>query len=248
MDGRVAIVTGAARGIGAATAARLAALGASVAVLDMAPAESVVERIARAGGTALTVRADVSREEEVRRAVAEVAERLGAPAVLVNNAGVVRDRPLGELTRDDWDVVLDVNLRGAFLLCQAVRPYMTDLGWGRIVNVSSTSADGSRDQANYSSAKAGVRGLTRTLAIELGPDGITVNAVAPGYIVSEMTAATAARLGVDFQDFQRLVAEQTPVRRVGTPEDVAHAIAFLAGEGAGFITGTVLQVTGGTVR
>lgn len=250
LAGQVAIVTGAARGIGAATAARLAAAGAAVAVVDLRAADCAraVERITAAGGTALAVPADVTADEQVQGAVEEVAARLGPPTVLVNNAGVVRDQLLEELTRADWDTVLDVNLRGAFTMCQAVRPHMVARGWGRIVNLSSTSANGSREQANYASAKAGVQGLTRTLAIELGPSGITVNAVAPGYIVTDMTAATAARLGVDFTEFQKIVAAQTPVRRVGTPEDIAHAIAFLTGEGAGFITGQVLYVTGGTVR
>ncbi len=148
----------------------------------------------------------------------------------------------------DWDAVLDVNLRGAMLMCQAVRPHLVAGGWGRIINISSTSAHGSRDQASYASAKAGVQALTRTLAIELGPHGTTVNAIAPGFIVTDMTAAMAARLGMKPADFQHIVAAQTPVRRVGTPGDIAHAIAFLASEGSGYITGQVLYVTGGVVR
>jgi 3-oxoacyl-[acyl-carrier protein] reductase len=249
-SGRVAVVTGAARGIGAAIASRLASGGASVAVLDIdgAGAARTAARIANAGAAALAVEADVADELGVAAAIDRVTSELGAPSILVNNAGAVRESPLEGIRRGDWDVVLDVSLRGAMLMCQAVRPHLVAGGWGRIVNISSTSAHGSRDQASYASAKAGVQGLTRTLAIELGPHGTTVNAIAPGFIATDMTAAMAARLGLKPADFEQIAAGQTPVRRVGTPGDIAYAVAFLAGDRASYITGQVLYVTGGVVR
>jgi 3-oxoacyl-[acyl-carrier protein] reductase len=165
--------------------------------------------------------------------------------VLVNNAGVIRDNLLFKMTDDDWDTVLGVHLRGAFLMTRAVQKYMTGQKWGRIVNLSSSSALGNRGQVNYSAAKAGLQGYTKTLAIELGPFGITANAVAPGFIATDMTAATAARIGVSFEDFQKGAAERTPVRRIGQASDVAHTISFLVSEGAGFVSGQVIYVAGG---
>ena len=189
--------------------------------------------------------ADVSDRAAVEAAVARVADELGPPTVLVNNAGVTRDNLLFKMTDDDWDTVMSVHLRGAFLCARAVQKHMVDARWGRIVSLSSTSALGNRGQANYATAKAGLQGLTKTLAIELGPFGVTANAVAPGFIVTEMTASTAERLGVDFEVFQKARAEETPVRRVGAPDDIAHTISFLVSEGAGFISGQVLYVAGG---
>jgi 3-oxoacyl-[acyl-carrier protein] reductase len=247
MSGRVAIVTGAARGIGAATARRLAADGLAVAVVDLdeAATSSTVDALVAAGGRAVGVGADVSDRAAVEAAVARVADELGPPTVLVNNAGVTRDNLLFKMTDDDWDTVMSVHLRGAFLCARAVQKHMVDAQWGRIVSLSSTSALGNRGQANYATAKAGLQGLTKTLSIELGPFGVTANAVAPGFIVTEMTAATAERLGVDFETFQKARAEETPVRRVGTPDDIAHTISFLVSDGAGFISGQVLYVAGG---
>jgi 3-oxoacyl-[acyl-carrier protein] reductase len=244
---RVAIVTGAARGIGAATARRLAADGMAVAVLDLdvGSCDATVEAITSAGGRAIAVGADVSEDEQVEAAVATVAEEVGPPAVLVNNAGVLRDNLLFKMSEDDWDTVLNVHLRGSFLMSRSVQKHMVDQRYGRIVNLSSSSALGNRGQANYSAAKAGMQGLTKTLAIELGQFGITANAVAPGFIATDMTAATAARLGMTFEDFQASVASQVPARRIGEVDDVAHAISFLASEGARYISGQVIYVAGG---
>ncbi|MEY8565591.1 3-oxoacyl-ACP reductase FabG [Corynebacterium sp.] len=247
MTQRTAIVTGAARGIGADVAARLAEDGLAVAVLDLDEnaCRPVVDRITAAGGKAVAVGADVSDEAAVQAAVDRVAEELGAPTVLVNNAGIIRDNLLFKMTTDDWDQVLSVHLRGAFLMSRAVQAHQTKEGWGRIVNLSSTSALGNRGQANYSAAKAGMQGFTKTLAIELGRFGVTVNAVAPGFIATEMTAATAERVGVSFEDFKAAVAKEVPVQRAGVPADIAHAVSFFVSEGAGYVSGQVLYVAGG---
>jgi 3-oxoacyl-[acyl-carrier protein] reductase len=244
---RVAIVTGAARGIGAATALRLAQDGFAVAVLDLdeAQAKGTVAAIEAAGGRALAVGADVSDAEQVEAAVERIATELGAPTVLVNNAGVLRDNMLFKMTESDWDLVMNVHLRGAFLMSRAAQKYMIDATWGRIVNLSSTSALGNRGQANYSTAKAGLQGFTKTLAIELGKFGVTANAVAPGFIQTEMTKATAERMGIPFDDFIKGAATQIPVARVGQPEDIAHLVSFFVSEGAGFVSGQVVYAAGG---
>jgi len=244
---RVAIVTGAARGIGAATALRLAADGLTIAVLDLeeAPARATVDAVTAAGGRAVAVGADVSDAEQVEAAVARVVDEVGAPTVLINNAGVTRDNLLFRMSELDWDTVLNVHLRGSFLMARAVQKHMVAQKWGRIVNLSSTSALGNRGQANYSTAKAGLQGFTKTLAIELGRFGVTANCVAPGFIVSDMTKATAQRLGEDWDTYLAARAAQIPVARAGQPEDVAHTVAFLVSDAAGFVSGQVIYVAGG---
>jgi 3-oxoacyl-[acyl-carrier protein] reductase len=249
MPQRIAIVTGAARGIGAGTAKRLAADGLAVGVLDLHSGDGArtVGEIEEAGGKAIAVGADVSDADQVQAAVEQVASELGEPTVLVNNAGVTRDNMLFKMHESDWDTVMNVHLKGAFLMARAAQKYMVDAKWGRIVNLSSVSAVGNRGQANYSTAKAGLQGLTKTLAIELGKFGITVNAVAPGFVVTDMTAATAARLGVSFEDFQAGAATGIPVQRVGQVADIANVISFFASEGAGFISGQILYAAGGPI-
>ncbi|WP_026303161.1 SDR family oxidoreductase [Jongsikchunia kroppenstedtii] len=245
---RTAIVTGAARGIGAAVAKRLSEDGHNVAVIDLAEdaSQETADAIAAAtGGKTLGVGADVSNEDAVKGAVEKVAAELGGPTILINNAGIIRDNMLFKMSVDDWDAVMGVHLRGAFLMARTCQAHMVEAKWGRIVNLSSTSALGNRGQANYSAAKAGMQGFTKTLAIELGKFGVTANAIAPGFIQTDMTAATAARMKVPFDDFIKFSAEQIPVQRVGQPEDIAHLASFFASEGAGFISGQVVYAAGG---
>jgi 3-oxoacyl-[acyl-carrier protein] reductase len=244
---RVAIVTGAARGIGAATAQRLARDGFAVAVLDLDEDDTrdTVTAIESAGGWALAVGADVGDAEQAQAAVDRVAAELGPPVVLVNNAGVTRDNLLFKMTDEDWDMVMGVHLRGAFLMTRAAQKHFVEQRYGKILNLSSVSALGNRGQANYSAAKMGIQGFTRTLGIELGPYGVNANAIAPGFIATEMTDATARRLKMEPEELRRLNAEANPVRRVGQPEDIAAAAAFLCSDEASYITGQTLYVDGG---
>jgi 3-oxoacyl-[acyl-carrier protein] reductase len=244
---RTAIVTGAARGIGAATAIRLAADGHAVAVLDLdeQACGDTVSAITAAGGRAIAVGVDVSRPEQVEAAVARVAQELGAPTILVNNAGIIRDNLIKKMSDADWDDVMAVHLRGAFLMTRAVQVHMVEQRWGRIVNLSSTSALGARGQVNYAAAKAGLQGFTKALAIELGPFGVTANAIAPGFIVTDMTAATAARLHRSVEEHHEAAAAIIPVRRVGQPEDVAAVASFFTRDDASFVSGQVIYVAGG---
>lgn len=247
-DGRGAIVTGAARGIGFATASRLAEEGASVAVLDLSEgaADDAAARLPLVeGARAVGIGCDVSDTERAEAAVERAVAELGGVHVLVNNAGITRDNLLFKMTDQDWDQVIGVHLRGAFVMTRAVQRHLVAQRYGRILNLSSVSALGNRGQANYSAAKMGIQGFTRTLGIELGPFGITANAVAPGFIASEMTDDTARRLGIDVEEFRRLNAEANPVRRVGQPEDIAAAAAFLCSDEASYITGQTLYVDGG---
>ncbi len=245
----VAIVTGGARGIGAAVAARLARDGHAVAVLDLDEqvAADTAAAIVAAGGRAIAVRCDVADEAAVTAATDRVVAELGAPTVLVNNAGVGPAADLTEMTVEQWDHMLGINLRGHFLVTRAVVGHLVAAGWGRIVNISSISALGDEGRSHYSSAKAGLLGFTKSLALELGRHGVTVNAVAPGFIVSDMTAASARRLGRSFEEHQRLAAGSIPVGRAGRPEDVAHTASYLVSPDAGFVTGQVIYVAGGPV-
>jgi 3-oxoacyl-[acyl-carrier protein] reductase len=244
---RVAVVTGAGRGIGAAVAARLADDGFAVGLLDLdeAGVKQGAEAIVAKGGKAVGVALDVTDAEQVEAAVTRVADEVGPPVVLVNNAGITRDNLIFKMTEQDWDSVLGVHLKGSFLMTRAVQKYMTQEKYGRIVNLSSTSALGNRGQVNYSAAKAGMQGFTKTLAIELGKFNVTANAIAPGFIATDMTAATAERIGMSFEDFKAAAATQIPVQRVGTPDDIAHLTSFLVSEGAGFISGQVIYAAGG---
>lgn len=243
----IAIVTGAARGIGAATARRLAEDGLQVAVLDLdeSAAKATADAISVGGGVAVAAGADVSDDGAVTDAVALVTRELGPPTVLVNNAGITRDNLLFKMDSADWDAVMNVHLRGAFLMTRSVQKHMVDAEWGRIVNLSSTSALGNRGQANYSAAKAGLQGFTKTLAIELGRFGVTANCIAPGFIASDMTRATAERIGVPWEQYVQDRAAAIPVGRAGAVEDIAQAVSYFVDERSGFVSGQVLYVAGG---
>jgi 3-oxoacyl-[acyl-carrier protein] reductase len=216
-----------------------------VAILDLDGSQAAATAGRLGGPSAIGVGCDVTDPDSVQAAVSRVVDELGALHVLVNNAGILRDNLLYKMSTDDWDAVIGVHLRGAFLMTRAAQVPMVQQRYGRIVSLSSVSALGNRGQANYSTAKMGLQGLTRTLAIELGPYGITANAVAPGFVATDMTDQTARRLGIPAEQLQQQVAAVTPVRRVGLPADIAAAICFLAGEDAGFVTGQTLYVDGG---
>ncbi len=239
---RVALVTGGGRGIGAATARLLAAEGAKVAVsdLDEAPAREVADPM---GG--LAVACDVSVRAEVDAMVELTVKELGGLDILVTCAGIIRDNLLFKMTDEEWDAVIDTHLKGTFLCARAAQQYMVEKKYGKMVFLSSTSALGNRGQANYSAAKAGLQGMARTLAIELGPFNVNVNTVAPGFVETRMTRATAERMGMDFETFKLGAASQIPLRRIGQPEDIANVIAFLCSDESGFVSGQTIYARGG---
>jgi 3-oxoacyl-[acyl-carrier protein] reductase len=247
LDGRVAVVTGAGRGIGAAEAIKMAQEGASVAVLDLSAeaGQDTVAAIKKAGGEAVAIACDVSSAKQVGAAFEEVAHRFGRIDILVNNAGLLRDNLLFKMSEDDWDMVLDVHLKGSFLCSQAVQQYMVEQEYGRIIMTSSIVALGNKGQVNYSAAKAGLQAMARTLALELGRFNVTVNAVAPGWIETEMTKEAAERVGITMEDMKERFAKNIPLRRFGKPEDVANVVAFLASDDASYISGETIYVAGG---
>jgi 3-oxoacyl-[acyl-carrier protein] reductase len=237
---RVAIVTGAARGIGAAIALRLAADGMSVGVVDLDEQGSArtVKEIVENGGRAIPIGADVADESAANNAVEQTATEFGGVSVLVNSAGIIRDNLIFRMSTADWDAVMDVHLRGAFLMTRAAQIHMTQAQWGRIVNISSTSALGNRGQANYAAAKAGLIGFTKTLALELGRFGVTANAIAPGFIETDMTAALP-------EDTQAEYKRNIPAGRFATADEVAGVVTWIASDDAAYISGAVIPVDGG---
>jgi len=242
LQGKVAIVTGSARGLGAATARRLAREGASVVVTDIAgdAAQAVAASLRDGGLRAHCVVGDITRAQDVQRLVDETIETFGGVHVLVNNAGFPRDKYLVKMSEDDWDQVMAVMLKGAFLATRAVMPTMIEQGWGRIINISSRAHFGNPTQANYSAAKAGLIGMAKALALEEGRYGITANCIAPGFMDTEMVQALPT-----YEAIKERAIQAQPVKRAGHPDDVASAVAFLASECASFISGEVLHVTGG---
>ena len=247
LDGRVAVVTGAGRGIGAAEAVRLAQDGANVAVLDLTEeaGRETVEAIEATGSQALAVGADVSNAKEVTAAFERVVDHFGRIDILVNNAGVLRDNLLFKMSEDDWDTVLDVHLKGSFLCSREAQKYMVEQEYGKIVMTSSIVALGNKGQVNYSAAKAGLQAMARTLALELGRYNINVNAIAPGWIETEMTKEAAERVGMTMEEMKERFARNIPLRRFGRVEDVANVVAFLVSDEASYISGETIYVAGG---
>jgi 3-oxoacyl-[acyl-carrier protein] reductase len=246
--GRVALVTGGARGIGYAIAEKFAQEGARIVIcdLDAAIVEPAAAALAAAHGIeALGIGCDVGDETQVDALFETALKRFGGLDILINNAGVTRDNLLFKMTADDWDTVMHVHLRGTFLCTRAAQRHMVERRYGKIVNLSSTSALGNRGQANYSTAKAGLQAFTRTASIELGPYNINVNAVAPGFIDSEMTRQTAARRGIDPEEYKAQRAKSIPLGRVGQPVDIANVAAFLCSEEASYVSGQIIYVRGG---
>jgi 3-oxoacyl-[acyl-carrier protein] reductase len=244
---RVAIVTGSGRGIGAATALRLAEEGAKVTVTDInqTACEETAAAIRTAGGEAVAIQCDITNRQSVEDMVQKTVDTFGRLDILVNNAGVIRDNLVHKMTDDDWDTVMNVHLKGSFFAAQVAQRYMVPQRYGKIVNFSSTSALGNRGQLNYATAKAGLQGFTKTLAIELGKYNINVNAIAPGFVETDMTKETAERMGIDFEELKKAAAERSLLGRTGKPVDIANAVLFLVSDESSFITGQVLYVRGG---
>jgi 3-oxoacyl-[acyl-carrier protein] reductase len=247
LEGRTALVTGGGRGIGAATAIRFAAEGAKVVIsdLDADPAEAVAAQIRSQGRPALAVACDVTDRAAVEALVERALKEYASLDILVTCAGILRDNLIHKMTDSDWDLVVDTHLKGTFLCAQAAQRVMVPARRGKMVFLSSNSALGNRGQVNYSAAKAGIQGMARTLAIELGPFNINVNAVAPGFIETRMTQAVAKRTGIAYEDLKKAAAERTPLRRIGRPEDIAGVISFLCSDDASFVTGQTIYATGG---
>jgi 3-oxoacyl-[acyl-carrier protein] reductase len=245
-DKPVAVVTGAAQGIGAETARRLAADGMNVALLDLKQqeADAVAEELRAAGHEAIALRCDVTSEDDVEAAFKEVGEAWQRVDVLVSNAGVTRDNLIFRLELDDWDLVIRTHLRGGYLTARAAQRFMVKQRSGALIFISSRAALGNRGQSNYSAAKAGLQGLARTLAIELGPFGITSNAIAPGFIDTDMTRAIISKTGQSWEELTKDTLAKNSIKRLGVPSDIAGTVSFLASKDATYMTGQVLYVMG----
>ncbi|MFJ5716457.1 3-oxoacyl-ACP reductase FabG [Neobacillus sp. NPDC093127] len=246
-EGRVAFVTGGSRGIGKGIVELFAEEGAKVAFIDLnvEALSATTNELMEKGYEVYSKVANVTDAAQVEAAIKEAYEVFGSIDILVNNAGVIRDNLLFKMTDSDWQTVMDVHLKGSFIAARAAQKYMVAQKYGRIISISSTSALGNRGQANYAAAKAGLQGFTKTLAIELGRYGITANSVAPGFIETEMTKETAARIGIPFEQLIQSSVAQIPVGRSGKPADIANAVAFFADERSSFVNGQVMYVAGG---